>query len=392
MRIGIEGTAVIRDQQTGVDYYTQQLLNAMAKARPAFNFDLAYFRFFTKARQASGLSSPNIVEHKNSWVHRKAYSFLYRLGMAPPFDILTGTSCDFYLFPNFIRWPLARSKHSGIIVYDLSFLRSQKTMTRRLRTFLQKKVPKSIAKSDIIFTISETIRHELIEEFAIKPSKIHVAFPAVAHSLFLPVSKDRSKATLAEYGLCWRKFILFVGTIEPRKNLERLMNAYVNLPLNMRTHFPLILVGGKGWMDKGIFHTFEELRQQGCDIRMLGYVPRDKLPILYSSSSAFVFPSLYEGFGMPVLEAMACGTPVITSSCSSLPEVAGDAGLLVNPEDTCAITEAIESVLGDTVLADRMREAGIHRASCFSWESSAKVVLNAIESCIGEGGSDMTLH
>jgi glycosyltransferase involved in cell wall biosynthesis len=380
MKIGVEVTALTRKQRTGVDYYTQQLLSAMARARPDYRFELGYFQFMSKPHMELGVTSPNVAELRNPWLPSMVYKFLFRLGLAPPFDLIMGMRDDFFLFPNFVHWPLAYCRRTGIVVYDLSFIHSSGTMTRRLRSFLFKKVPKSIAKSDIIITISETIRRELVQQYHIRPEKIHIAFPGVNRTVFYPRTEAESVATLDTCNLRWRQFILYVGTIEPRKNIERLFEAYAALPKDTLEKIPLALVGGKGWMDQGIYRKFEELKARGLDIRMLGYIPHEQLPDLYSASAAFAFPSLYEGFGMPLLEAMACGAAVITSDRSSIPEVVGEAGILIDPEDVSALSGAMERLLRDEGLADRARQAGINRAQGFSWETSAEVVLKAIES------------
>jgi alpha-1,3-rhamnosyl/mannosyltransferase len=301
-------------------------------------------------------------------------------------DLLTGARGDFFLFPNFVRWPLALCRHSAVVVHDLSYIHSTATMTSRLRTFLARKVPASMARSDLVFTPSATIRKELLDEYRLDPARVIVASPAADGSAYFPRSAPQCVPVLDEYSLRWRKFILFVGTIEPRKNIERLLDAYGRLSADLRADFPLVLAGGKGWVDDAIYRKLQDLRREGLDLRLLGYVPLERLPFLYSSCAVFAFPSLYEGFGMPLLEAMACGAPAVTSSISSLPEVAGDAGILVDPLDSGAIAAGIERVLRDADLAERMRAAGLRQAGKFSWEASAEVVLAAMESILDGPG------
>jgi alpha-1,3-rhamnosyl/mannosyltransferase len=243
-----------------------------------------------------------------------------------------------------------------------------------------------MARSDLVFAPSATIRNELLGEYHLDPAKVIVASPAADSSAYFPRPAPQCAPVLDEYSLRWRKFILFVGTIEPRKNIERLLDAYGRLSADLRADFPLVLAGGKGWVDDAIYRKLQDLRREGLDLRLLGYVPLERLPFLYSSCAVFAFPSLYEGFGMPLLEAMACGAPAVTSSISSLPEVAGDAGILVDPFDTGAIAAGIELVLRDGELAERMRAAGLRQAGKFSWEASAEVVLAAMESILDGPG------
>jgi glycosyltransferase involved in cell wall biosynthesis len=175
-----------------------------------------------------------------------------------------------------------------------------------------------------------------------------------------------------------RPYVLAVGTLEPRKNLERLVAAWAQLPVALRERHDLVLVGARGWDDSAILRA---ARDAGA--HLLGRVTDDDLHALYAGASAFVYPSLYEGFGLPVLEAMAAGAPVVTSSVSSLPEVAGDAALLVDPLDTPAIAHAIERVLTDPALAEELRRSGRERARAFSWERTARETLALLEGLAG---------
>jgi glycosyltransferase involved in cell wall biosynthesis len=165
-------------------------------------------------------------------------------------------------------------------------------------------------------------------------------------------------------------FILSVGTVQPRKNYERLIQALAQLHQRGYT-IDLVIAGGKGWLDNPIYETVQQTGMEQY-VHFIGFVDDEDLPALYSAAECFAFPSLYEGFGLPVLEAMACGTPVVTSNVSSLPEVAGDAALLVDPYDTLAIVQAIRSILDDTVLRSQLVDKGYHQVGHFSWIESAR--------------------
>jgi O-antigen biosynthesis alpha-1,3-mannosyltransferase len=382
MKIGIEATALTRAERTGVDHYTSGLVSAMSDARPVYRFDLCYFWSFTKRRPSIGINAPNVRERSNRLIPSIAYRVLYKLGIAPPFDLFVGAKDQFFLFPNFVRWPLALCRHSAVVVHDLSYIRSRRSMTRRLRRFLKVKVPASMYRCDFVITPSYTIKNELVAEYAFDPARIIVATPAADRRVYRPLSERECRPILDEYGLEWRRFILFVGTIEPRKNILGLLDAYAALPADVRAEYPLVLAGGKGWLDSDIIGKYEAMRREGYDVRALGYVPRDRLPVLYGSSAVFVFPSFYEGFGMPVLEAMACGAPVVTSSRSSMPEVAGGAAALADPDSPAEIAAAIERVVLDRGFSERLRTLGLARAEVYSWEESARVVLEAIEAVV----------
>jgi glycosyltransferase involved in cell wall biosynthesis len=181
----------------------------------------------------------------------------------------------------------------------------------------------------------------------------------------------------ARWGLD-RPFILNVGTLEPRKNQTRLIQAYAMLKERTQLPHQLVIAGGRGWLYEDIFRRVNELGLKQ-DVRFLGYVAEEDLPALYNLADVFVFPSVYEGFGLPPLEAMACGTPVICSNSSSLPEVVGDAAIQVRPGDPDALVEAMEEVLNDGMVRQRLRDAGVEQAKRFSWEAAAQRLLSIYE-------------
>jgi glycosyltransferase involved in cell wall biosynthesis len=184
---------------------------------------------------------------------------------------------------------------------------------------------------------------------------------------------------LQKYGLP-SKYIHFHGTIEPRKNVEGLLDAYAALPDKIKDEFALVITGGKGWKDESIYRKVDYYLASGHRIILPGYIEAEDLPFIYSGASLFVLPSFYEGFGIPPLEAMACGVPVITSDNSALPEVVGDAAILVKADDTPALTGSIEKVLSDKQLAKSMTDKGLKQAAKFSWELSARKLIELLES------------
>lgn len=380
MKIGIEATALARKERTGVDSYTYELIKAMARLSPDNEYVLPYLYFFAKPKPDLGFSQlTNVSTKRIGFMPGKIYNGLFRYLMAPPFDVLGMAPADIFLFPNFVRWPLLFTRKSAVIIYDLSFIQSSSTSAVRLRSYLTKFVPKAISKAQIVVTISENSKDEIIKAYGTNPEKIVVATPAADHDFFYPRDKHESKESLVKYGLSDKSYILFTGTIEPRKNLIGLLKAYELLDIGISKKFPLVLAGGKGWLDEEIHDTIERLRNTGLEIVQTGYLPYKELPILYSRAAVFVFPSLYEGFGMPPLEAMACGTPVITSNNSSLPEVIGDAGIMIDAKNYSDLSRAITKVITDADFADKMMRLGIQQAKKFSWEKSGRIVLEALE-------------
>ncbi len=253
---------------------------------------------------------------------------------------------------------------------DLTFLSHGQTHATLNRTFLRLMMPLFLRRADAIIAISASTRREMERYYRPLPTLCHVIYPGV-HSRFRPVTDEAVLADVrARYSLPAR-FVLYVGTIEPRKNLPALIRAYQQAAI---ADVRLVIAGKKGWM---YAETFAQVQVLGLEDQVLftGFVADDDLPALYTLAELFVFPSLYEGFGLPVLEAMACGTPVITSSLSSLPEVAGEAGLLVDPTDVAGLASAIRRVLDDAGLWGAMAEKGIAQAARFSWQRAAVETL-----------------
>ncbi len=240
-------------------------------------------------------------------------------------------------------------------------------------------MPLSARRAALILTDSEASRQDIVKDFRVPPEKVIVTYLAAA-PCFQPVSEAVIAVVKRKYRL--DKFILSVCTLEPRKNVNRLIQAFALLR-QAGIDYQLIHVGAKGWLYDA---TLAEVQRLGLaeSVRFLGHVPVDDLVALYNAASVFVYPSLYEGFGIPLLEAMGCGCPVVTSNGSSLPEVAGEAGILVDPTDVEQIAAAIRQVLDDPALAADRRQKGLARARLFSWDRCAQETLDAYRRVLGK--------
>jgi glycosyltransferase involved in cell wall biosynthesis len=272
---------------------------------------------------------------------------------------------------------LPRLSHvrSVFTLHDLTFRLYPQAHSHWNRWFLALMLPRFLRAADALVADSECTRRDAVRLYGTDAAKIRVIYPGVS-------SRFRSASTAIvrqKYGLPDR-FILSASTIEPRKNLITLLEAFAASTEQTGDRRPaargwkLVVAGKKGWLYEDFFRRLHELEMEG-QVALLGFVPDDDLPALYSAADLFVFPSLYEGFGLPALEAMACGTPVIASNTSSLPEVVGDAGLLVDPHDTSGLAAAMEQVLADEWLRAEMRAKGIERAKTFTWEKTAHETL-----------------
>jgi glycosyltransferase involved in cell wall biosynthesis len=236
-------------------------------------------------------------------------------------------------------------------------------------------LPLAVRRLDAIITDSEHSRRDIVRHLPVRPDRVHVV-PLAANPSYRPLPADAVDSILTRLGLR-RPYLLFVGSLEARKNLPRLLEAYATLrPWSER--WSLVVVGARKWKSSSIFQTVARLQLEDR-VHFTGFVADADLPALYNGADLFVLPSLYEGYGLPVLEAMACGTPVVTSSCSSLPEVAGGAAVLVDPGSVESIAAGIRQVLGDPARADLLRRLGLAQAARFSWERTARETLAVYE-------------
>jgi glycosyltransferase involved in cell wall biosynthesis len=265
--------------------------------------------------------------------------------------------------------PLLRTGRSVVTFHDLSFFRLPEAFNRPNRTYLQEFSRLSARRADRFIAVSESTRRDLIQLLAVGPDKVDVVHNGVEER-FQPIG---DAATVEEFrrarGLPDR-FVLYLGTLEPRKNVVTLIRAYAQARKRGITE-TLVLAGGRGWGSSPEAHLIERLGLE-AHVRSVGFVPMEDQVLWYNAATLFAYPSLYEGFGFPALEAMACGTPVVAGNCSSLPEVVGDAGLLVNPRDADDLAEAIVRVLRDDQLRFDLACRGRERARRFSWEAAAR--------------------
>jgi glycosyltransferase involved in cell wall biosynthesis len=261
-----------------------------------------------------------------------------------------------------------------LTVHDLSFLHYPDHFVPKLVRYLSGVVPRSVARADRVLADSQATRDDLIEYMGVPPEKVQVLYSGV-DGRFRPTEEPGERERLKErYGLPGdRPYVLSVGTVQPRKNYVRLIRAFASLE---RTSHELVIAGGHGWLYQEVLAEAEERKDR---VRMLGFVDDADLPALYRGAALFAFPSLYEGFGLPVLEAMACGVPVVCSNTSSVPEVAGDAALLIDPHDEESLAQALERLLSDEGLREQMVKQGFERAGQFTWERAARQLLSTID-------------
>ena len=267
-------------------------------------------------------------------------------------------------------------------IHDLSFEHLPETFNRRSRAQLRLTVRRTARKAAQILTLSEFSRRDIVDTYRIAPDRVSVT-PAAAPSHFKPIEDETELRKIREiYGI-ERDYILSVSSIQPRKNLVRLIEAYSCLRgLRPEGKLPqLILVGKRGWLDNETFRAAQR-HSANNDIAFTGYVAENDLSALYSGATCFVYPSFFEGFGLPVLEAMQCGAPVIAGNRTSIPEVVGKAGLLFDPFDTNSLVQALTRVLDDSEYRSVLRRQGLERAREFDWKQTARMTLQAYEKAV----------
>lgn len=382
-RVVIEATP-IQPKPSGVGLYVANLIRALHELQSQENFQLeiAYQPRF-KNWLRGNLSVPNpLWEYSN--IHRLPLpvrvtnQLVYRF---PTFfqsyfadklnspNILHGT--------NYSVFPCKNSKKI-LNIYDLTFIKYPDYIDDVVATYT-KRLKRCLQWTDLVLTISKSSKQDIIEYLGFEPERIQVTSLASRYSPeYLTAERTEKLHKIVSYDFS-KPYLLFVSTIEPRKNINNLIYAFNLLKENQKIEHQLVLIGQKGWRDRGIFATIES-SPWNSHIHHLDYLSDELIALFYSKAEAFVYPSFYEGFGLPVLEAMTLGTPVITSNTSSLPEVAGDAALFVDPYDPEQLADVILNVLTDSQLRQKLIKQGKERASQFSWQKTAEQTLKIYKS------------
>lgn len=284
-----------------------------------------------------------------------------------------------YHEPNYI--PIRYDAPVVTTIHDLSWLRYPETHPVDRIRWLERAMPRALAETAAILVDSEFVRQEVLATFGIDPARVHTAQLGVS-AAFRPRGDAETRPTLDALDLVHGEYVLAVGTIEPRKNIRHVLDAYARLPDAARRRHPLVIAGAKGWRAEDLEKALRALVERGL-IRFLGYVRDEDLPILYAGAAAFVFASLYEGFGLPPLEAMASGVPALVANRASLPEVTGDAALKLDPDRPDETALKLASLLEDRAVHDDFARRGLARAAGFTWDACAQATLRVYRSVHG---------
>jgi glycosyltransferase involved in cell wall biosynthesis len=367
-RIGIDARLTYY-RRGGISEYIETLIREL----PALDGDHEYVILHSRKDRRSLVAGPH---QRRAVCWTPAHHRIERLALAV--EILP-LQLDLLHSPDFIP-PLGRWYKSVITIHDLTFLHYPDFLTPESRRYYNGQIRAAVARADHILADSETTKRDVIGLLRVPPEKVTTVLLAVsAH--FHPAAVQEIDRFTARYSLP-RGYVLFVGTFEPRKNLPGLLKAYALLRDELPDIQPLVIAGRRGWL-------FEEVYAQAGALGLKDHVVwiedivHEDMPALYSGAGVLCLPSFYEGFGLPPLEAMACGTPVVVAQRASLPEVVGDAGLLVDPDDPHSIADGLRRVLTDSVLAADRRQRGLVRAATFTWRATAQKTLAVYRQVLG---------
>jgi len=371
LRIAIDYTSAI-NQNAGIGRFVRSLVGAIVE-RDTTDAFLLLHAAPNPGRAAVYPGGPN-VHHRELRINERWMNILWhRLQVPLPADWLTGP-VDLFHSPDFVLPPV-RASRSILTVHDLAFLLYPECADARLRAYLERTVPRSVQRADYVVADSENTRNDVICLLGVPPERVTVV-PGGVDPSFKPVTDAAEKTAFKRrIGLDDdTPYILFVGVIEPRKNLVGLIEAFDILKGRSLPH-KLVVVGRRGWLSDSTMERADRSQYRN-DIIFPGFIPDADLNTLYSAAESFAFPSHYEGFGLPVLEAMACGTPVVASRASSLPEVVGDAGMQVDPDDPERLASALELLALNPEMRTDFSVRGLARAASFTWDAAAEIMLD----------------
>lgn len=369
MKIRLEISSLATTALSGVSNYTKLLCEALDKT-PNNELYTSYFSFLD--RQPTPEITLRRTPRKNILVPLRIYAKLQSFNIAPPFDVFL-PKVDLVVFPNFATWPSVRSKLKATVIHDLTYLYYPDVVEDKNLAHLRRVVPQSIEKADFIITVSEAVKSEIVKEFNLSPDKCIVTAIPPNDSYF-----EKNENEIHEkYHIPTKKFIYFIGNLEPRKDLPTLIAAYRQLPQGLKDEYSLVLGGGNGWKTEKSRQAIKDAQAAGERVIHVGFVDKDDTGAFLQKASLFVMPSLYEGFGMPILEAMAGGCPVIASDIPVLREAGGEAAVYAHPQDVNDFTGKIHSVLSSKEMQDRMKVKGNAHVLSFSWKQNSEKIIKA---------------
>lgn len=376
--IYIDALALVPERKSGVGAtleYTLDRLSSLPELTKK-NYTIYLVVPLGKARHLKPYIRTNI-KIRTIYLPARFLEVLLRTRLLPPVDWVLGKGV--YVFPNYRNWPLWSSR-SITYIYDIGFIRFPSTVAPKNLKYLKKYSGLWVSRADKVIAITEYLKGEIERYLHVPITKIETVYCGVDTALFYKRTVLEAERVKKKYGIPDGKYLLFVGNLEPRKNLAKLIDAYQKLPEPLQREYSLVVVGGDGWLNDTFYKKLDEARQQGLPIiKVDEYVPTSDLPALYSGASALVHPAVYEGFGITPLEAMACETPVVVSDIEAIREVVREDGYYCDPSSTDSLIDAIEKCLKDKKNRQQTVQDGKKRASEYSWNAAAAQLYAVIE-------------
>lgn len=379
MKVAFDAQPVVKVKKTGIGWCTEQLIENL-KQDKSISCIMRYFHFKQTDGYVNMKEYEGVILDECGWFSYRFYKILWPF-FRLPYSLFFRSQADVSIFTNFFIPYGVKGKKINI-VHDMAYLTYPETVKTDIRLWLHLVLKGSCKRADKIIAVSEFTKKEIIKYLKIDKDKIVVIPNGVDFSKYRNKFSNKEVVEMRKRYNINEKYFLYLGTLEPRKNIIMLLKGYKLLLDKYGNEIPkLVIAGGKGWFYQSIFEFVENNNMQK-NVHFTGYVDERDVAKLMYDAQIFLFPSLYEGFGMPPLEAMACGTPVIVSNAASLPEVVGDAGILVDPYSETELFKAIEDLWLNPQKLAELSKKGMERAKKFSWERSSALLKNVCESLI----------
>lgn len=382
MKIAFDAQALFEEEKTGIGWTVEKIINNL-KISSSDEIQLNYFTFANR-----GPKKVLMERYLKKGYHLKKCTYfplsIYRRiwNKVPlPYQWFMGRNADITQFFNYVVPPGVKGK-KGVYIYDMVYRACPETMEETTRQYMELNVENSCRRADWIITISEFSKNEIVKYLKYPSEKIFVVPCGVDLTIYRSDLDEKKNSEIKEKFGITGSYYLYLGTLEPRKNIPLILTSYADLKKHSAVKIPkLVIAGKKGW---GYQELFEKVKEYGLenDVIFTGYISEEEKPFLLKGAICFLFPSLYEGFGIPPLEAMACGTPVIVSNKASLPEVVGEAGLLVDSDDSAKMRSYMEQLLNDPIYRNKLGELCRSRAEAFSWTSAAAKLLEVYKNLV----------
>lgn len=380
LKIAYDAQLLLDDKMTGIGWLAHNVVSAMIRVRPQNEYTLDFFLLSKQIKKNKKIIKKyrlaGFAIDGCNWFNYTLYKIIW------PFIPIRYSSFfrrreDITMFFNYYIPPGVNGKKITMI-HDMTYKVFPETLNKKTLYMLNMNMKKSCKRADKIITISEFSKREIVKYMGVDENIIEVMPIGIEHNLFKTYEdKQQIQKVLKKYGIM-EEYFLYLGTLEPRKNIERMLQAYLKLKKENDNCPKFVISGRKGWMYDSIY-GFVKQNNMEDSIIFTGYVEEYEVPLLMNGAIAFLFVSLYEGFGMPLLEAMACGTAVITSNVSSMPEVVGDSAIMVNPYSIEEIFAAMKVLCQNKIYRNKYVERGIKRANEFTWDKSAYFIFDVME-------------